>query len=139
MTESVPDFLQARAKRLGLYITADAADAGYEKELDLGPFLLRYGQIGYLVWGTGLPAEGIAGALDCYVRECQLTAELETEWLWADDIGWYEVIVDEARWNAATEQAWRDFGSGWRVIDNDLNDKSTRLVTTANPRRQSNR
>jgi hypothetical protein len=104
MAESVPDFLQARAKRLGLYVTADAADAGYEKELDLGPFILRCGQTDHHVWAFGLPAEGIADALDCYEREGRLPPD--------KDIG----------------GAWRAFGSQdqpnlFEKLDKDLNDK----------------
>jgi hypothetical protein len=62
------DFLQARAKKLGLCITADADN---DDGLDQGPFLLRCGQTGYLIWAHGLSAEGIADALNCYERELQ--------------------------------------------------------------------
>ena len=59
------DILQAQAKKLGLRITADANN----DKNDRGPFLLRCGQTGYLVWGTGLSAELITDALNCYERE----------------------------------------------------------------------
>jgi hypothetical protein len=81
----VPDLLQARARKLGLLISADADQ---EKGLDFGPFLLRCGQTGYLVWAHGLPAEGIADALNCCERELKLPDE---------EIG----------------EAWRDFGARW--------------------------
>jgi hypothetical protein len=62
--------LQARAGKLGCVIIADA---GYEKGLDFRPLPAVVGS--YPVWGRGLPAEGIADALDRIERERRLWLE----------------------------------------------------------------
>jgi hypothetical protein len=83
---TVPEFLQARAKKLESII---AVRKGKKEELDLGPFLLFCADGYHLIWCCGLPLEGIVDALNCLEREYSLPP--------GEDVG----------------EAWRDFGSGW--------------------------
>lgn len=79
----VPEFLRMRAEALGLVITVlEPEDWG---ELDCGPFVLRWGDGYHVIWDGGLPAEGIADAINCFQREEE------------DDGG----------------AAWTNFGEGW--------------------------
>jgi hypothetical protein len=109
--QTIPEFLQARAKKLGACIVV-------QKRWDdppgrhIGPFVLCCRETGEPIF-MGLPLEGLADALNCFEREHRLMMDVETEQQWAGGIGWYEVIVDEARWNAVTQKAWRDFGARW--------------------------
>jgi hypothetical protein len=84
-TNEIPELLRARAEGLWLVITVLTPDEA--SELDRGPFVLRCLE-GYNVWEGGLPAEGIADALNCYERE---------------------LCLDEEEVGAA----WKDFGTGW--------------------------
>jgi hypothetical protein len=94
MTKSmrIPDELQARAEKLGLWITVlDGSEQ--EEGLDFGPFMLSCAVTRKHIWPHALPAEGIADALDCYARERQLPD--------GADIG----------------AAWCDFGASWITDD----------------------
>jgi hypothetical protein len=106
MNTVIPALLQARAAKLGCVIIAGA---GREKGLDFGPFLLWWE--GYPVWGHGLPAEGIADALDRIERQQRLWLDVKTG-EWFEDTGW---IVDKAKYDAGMKKIWCDFGLTWLI------------------------
>jgi hypothetical protein len=74
---AIPDLLQARARKFGLAVTAEA---GNDEGLDYGPFLLRCKQTGHLIWAHGLSAEGVANALRCFEREIRQPRDVEIAW-----------------------------------------------------------
>ena len=90
MKPTVPEFLQARARKLEAYIAVMDAEEEPEEGIDFGQFLLFCGDGRHLIWGFGLPLEGIVDALNCLERERSLP---------------YEKIGE----------AWRDFGAGWEI------------------------
>jgi hypothetical protein len=110
MNTAIPGPLQARARKLGLLIIVDDDIAGGEH---YGPFMLYCAKTGYPIWFWGLPAEGIADAMNCVEREHQLIQTVKTKRTWDDLYGWAETIVDDAELSAAIEAAWHDFGTGW--------------------------
>ena len=89
MTSSreIPNPLEHRAAELGCRIDV-ICDEEMEDGFDYGPYRLCDAESGAHVWGTGLPLEGIADALDCLEHELQLPVE---------KIG----------------DAWADFGCSW--------------------------
>ena len=85
-TTEIPEALRVRAETLGLVVEVLGPE-GLAEGIDCGPFVLRdHG--GYNVWEGGLPAEGIAEALDRYERE---------------------KLLDEKD----VAEAWKGFGEGW--------------------------
>ena len=70
MTSSreIPNSLEQRAAELDCRIDV-MFDEEREEGIDYGPYYLCDAESGAHVWGTGLPLEGIADALDCLERE----------------------------------------------------------------------
>jgi hypothetical protein len=104
MNTVIPALLQARAGKLGCVIIANA---GHEK----GPFLLWWE--GYSVWGHGLPAEGVADALDRIERERRLWLAVKTG-EWCDDTAGSSIRHDRGwRSHDRTAQPWQRGRSGF--------------------------
>jgi hypothetical protein len=87
LNPKLPGLLRARVKKLGLSVTVIEPEH-FQPGLDYGPFFLCDTE-GYHVWGSGLPAEGIEDALNCYERELSVESD------------------------EAIPACWKNFGKGW--------------------------
>jgi hypothetical protein len=81
MSATISNLLAVRAERLGVYIKVLDQE---EPDIDFGLFVLCCAETDRHIWERGLPAEGIATALNCFERELKLRAGGDVGEAWAD-------------------------------------------------------